>query len=337
MRIFVHEHVAGGGLSGQPLHPGLAREGRAMLEAICADLATIESIWVDTTLDARFEPLRVPRSCRVHPVISRREAGEVFDALVRAADGVLLIAPELDGDLPRLARHVEEVGGRLLGAASGAIETASDKLLLPQRLAGGGVASVRTAPYARAIPQGFRLPAVVKPRHGAGSTGVALVEEGAPLPSPERESIITELAPGLAASVLVIIGPRRALALRAGEQVLSGDGRFAYLGGRIPLPPGLEARARTLALAAVRTMPGLHGFAGVDLALDCSGTPPHADRVIEINARLTTSYIGLRAHAATNLAATWLAAVTGEEIPEPAWQQGVTEFTPEGAFARAAS
>ena len=334
MRIFVHEHVAGGALSGQPLPPGLAREGRAMLEAICADLAAIEGVRVDTTLDARFEPLRVATRCRVRSVIDHRKAAEAFDDLAGAADGVLLIAPELDGVLSRLARRVEEVGGRLLGAEPGAIEAASDKLRLPDLLARSGVASVRTAPHAATIPRGLRLPAVVKPRRGAGSTDVVLVEDGAPLPSPERESIITELAPGVAASVLLIIGSRRVLALRPGEQILSADGRFAYAGGRIPLPPDLEARARSLALAAVRAVPGLRGFAGVDLALGPSGGP---DRVIEINARLTTSYVGLRAHAESNLAAAWLAAVTGEEIPEPAWRAGVTEFTPEGVLVEGRS
>jgi predicted ATP-grasp superfamily ATP-dependent carboligase len=337
MRIFVHEHVAGGGLSGRPLPPTLAREGRAMLEAACADLAAIEGVEVWATLDARSEPFDAPRACRMHRVSERRDAAGLFDALSRAADGVLLIAPELDGDLLRLARRVLGAGGRLLGPEPGAIEAASDKLLLPRLLAAVGVPSVRAAPYAGTAPEGFPLPAVVKPRRGAGSTGVVLLEGGAPMPPPERESIITELAPGLAASVLLILGPRRALALRACEQLLSADGRFSYLGGRLPLPPELEARARPLALAAARAVPGLLGFAGVDLVLDVSGRPDPDDRVIEVNARLTTSYIGLRAHAASNLAAAWLAAVTGGEIPQPAWRAGVIEITAGGAFAVAAA
>jgi predicted ATP-grasp superfamily ATP-dependent carboligase len=331
MRILAYEHVSAGGVAGLP--PSVAREGRAMLEAVLADLAAIDGVEVDAILDERLEPLALPGCSRLHRT---NGAGNALDELARAADGVLLIAPELDGDLARLARRVLDAGGRLLGAGPAAIEAASDKLLLPGILAANGVPSVRTARYAGAVPEGLPLPAVLKPRHGAGSVGVILLEEKGRALAPERESIITELAPGISASVLLILGPRGALALRAGEQVLSADGRFGYLGGRLPLPPPLEARARSLALAAARAVPGLLGFAGVDLVLDPDGRAD-ADRVIELNPRLTTSYIGLRAHARSNLAAAWLAAVMGEEIPEPAWRAGVTEFSPAGILAGTAS
>jgi predicted ATP-grasp superfamily ATP-dependent carboligase len=73
------------------------------------------------------------------------------------------------------------------------------------------------------------------------------------------------------------------------------------------------------------------GYIGVDLVLgdDASGT---GDRVIEINPRLTTSYVGLRAAARCNLVeAMWQLAVGQspslefDERPLRFWADGTIE------------
>ena len=75
------------------------------------------------------------------------------------------------------------------------------------------------------------------------------------------------------------------------HQRLSQDGRFHYLGGELPLSSRLAPRARELASAACRSIPGLRGYVGVDLLLDeQAGTVT----VVEMNPRLTTSYLGYR-------------------------------------------
>jgi predicted ATP-grasp superfamily ATP-dependent carboligase len=89
-------------------------------------------------------------------------------------------------------------------------------------------------------------------------------------------------------------------------QRLSNDGFFSYLGGSTPLDPDLAARARQVALAAVASLPDPHGYIGVDLVLG-ENSDGSGDCIIEINPRLTTSYIGLRASCRENLAAAMLA------------------------------
>ncbi len=85
------------------------------------------------------------------------------------------------------------------------------------------------------------------------------------------------------------------------KQRISDDGRLRYLGGELPLAAGLAERARSLAERALAAMPAAVGYVGVDLVL---GREPDGseDVVIEINPRLTTSYVGLRAAARINLA-----------------------------------
>src|SRR4029079_326018 len=107
--------------------------------------------------------------------------------------------------------------------------------------------------------------------------------------------------PGLAASVALLCAPVGRIRLALCKQRISEDGRLRYLGGELPLSAGLAERARTLANRAVAAMPAAIGYVGVDLVL---GREPDgsADAVIEINPRLTTSYVGLRTAATMNMA-----------------------------------
>ena len=337
MRIFLYEHVTGGGALGVNLPPSLLREGRAMLQAIATDLASIEKVSVDIMLEESLEA-RLPPAVRVHRVTAPNEARERFDLLARNCDGTLVIAPELGGELVSLARRVREVGGLHLGATPEAIELASDKLLLPRHLLEHGVPCIRAEAFA-AGPHELKArcralappwPAVVKPRWGAGSTETFLLDEKSSWPDVDGQFVITPFCPGMPTSMLAIVGPRGTWPLRAGEQVLSSDGRFRYLGGRMPLPASLEARAVKLALRALAAIPGLLGFAGVDLLLDREDHERN-DTVVEINARLTTSYVGLRALSRVNLAACWLATVSGGDSPVFAWQPEQIRFHPDGS------
>ena len=97
----------------------LATEGLAMVTAVMDDLSRVRGATAVTLEDARLaikRPAAVRGRYRAVATAAEREAR--FDAEVRRADGVLLIAPETDGILTRLARRVEELGGRLLSPSS---------------------------------------------------------------------------------------------------------------------------------------------------------------------------------------------------------------------------
>jgi tyramine---L-glutamate ligase len=140
------------------------------------------------------------------------------------------------------------------------------------------------------------------------------------------ELIAQDYIPGFAASVAFLICSRGIVPLIPCEQLLSTDGRFRYQGGRLPIRPELAERAMKIATAAVSCVPGLLGYVGVDVILGDDGR----DWAIEINPRITTSYVGLRALAKFNMAGAMLAAVEGRELPLMEWHDGQIEFTPDG-------
>ena len=145
---------------------------------------------------------------------------------------------------------------------------------------------------------------------------------------------LEEYVPGLAASVAVLAGPQGVWTLVPCGQRLSQNGCFEYLGGRLPLAANLAARARQLAEAAIKALPAPLGFLGVDLVLGAAADGS-ADRVIEINPRLTTSYVGLRVAARSNLANAMLEVAAGQP-PDLCFGSQPVEFRSDGTIVTGA-
>jgi predicted ATP-grasp superfamily ATP-dependent carboligase len=149
------------------------------------------------------------------------------------------------------------------------------------------------------------------------------------------ELLVQPFVPGLACSVAFLIGPEEIIALAPCGQHLSNDGRFRFLGGELPLPPDLAERAVALGRRAVASVPGLNGYVGVDLVLGASRDGVE-DAVIEINPRLTTSYVGLRALAEVNLAEAMLRVVEGRKFRNFKWRNGSVVYHCHGRVDRRA-
>jgi len=318
VRIFVYEFVTAGGFLDRPASeiPGsLLAEGTAMRDALVADFAALAGCNVCVLADVR---LTAPTHAfaRVRSVGSTEEHDAAFVECAREAAWSLIVAPEFDGRLERLARRVIDVGGRLLGPSPTVIALATDKQRLAEHLRSLGVRASRGISLGvhEALPRNFHYPAVLKPIDGCGSLGVRRVD-GADS-ALERDSRVAtrwrleEHCDGMPASVAVLCGPRGNCPLPACRQTLSEDARFTYLGGSLPLSDASNRRAQRLALRAVQSLGEVIGYVGVDLVLaaDPSGTN---DTVIEINPRLTTSYVGLRAACESNLARAMIDAAVG--------------------------
>lgn len=341
MRILVHEFATGGGLVGRKVPASLAREGQAMLVALVEDLAAIGRHRILTTLDARF-PLSLPRGVNVvclSPGDATQKMGSdpiSFDTLVAAVDAVWLIAPETDRCLERLAGRVERHGKQLLGSGAAVIREASNKARLPHRLRRAGVPHpatrlLRRGADAAAIARALGYPVVVKPARGAGCEGVRLActarELGRAIATARRAAgplILQQYVRGTAASVSLLAGAGRVVPLAVNAQHVSASFRLGYRGGRTPLEHPLAERAAAAAVLACSAFPGLRGYVGVDLVLTDTDAV-----VIEVNARLTTAYLGVRAALDRNVAALILAACDGV-LPRRTRPQRQVRFTATG-------
>ena len=326
-RVLVYEYCTAQGLGRSESDPAhsLFREGKAMRDALLADLQSADDI----------------------EAISIDEAdGDPEDAIRDGADGcdwVVVIAPELDGILERCSDAVWETDARLLGPAVETIRLTADKLAMYERWDEFFLPTPPT--WTIEDWTGKRFPVIWKPRRGAGSTATfrlnstedveairtAATAEG----YPDAKLVVQPFAHGLPASVSFLVGPDDAIPMIPTFQLISADGRFRYQGGELPIHPDLAERAVELGRKAVECTPHLLGYVGVDLVL---GESPDGSRdvVIEINPRLTTSYVGLREAARFNIAEAMVKVASGEEIPEPRWKPGRVRFRADGSIERLA-
>jgi predicted ATP-grasp superfamily ATP-dependent carboligase len=306
-----------------------------MLAALLDDFAACPGVRVVTLLSPAL-----PAPSGVLVERGGTDSLQAFARLAETADVTLVVAPEFDGVLERLCRTVEAKGGGLLGPSAEAVRLTADKLALAHHLRAHGIPT----------PPSFEWPApelppplVCKPRDGAGSQATFLIADERRRADAVRQAAVEgwtgpligqPFIDGVAVSVAVLIGPKQRLALPAAEQHQSRDGRFRYLGGRLPLPDALDRRARELAEAALRAVEGLTGYVGVDLVL---GEKTADDAVIEINPRVTTSYVGLRALAEFNLAEVWLNVVLGRAPGECPWRSETVVFRADGTVIKGES
>src|SRR3954468_9048764 len=332
MHVFLYEWGTGGGLVGElgPVPASLLQEGAAMVGALASDLTRIKGIRVTALRDPRVLNLALP-GCEIVDVLDRLAHHDEIERLSAAADATILIAPEFDSILSKTARRVVASGGRLISPSPEFIRIAGDKQRTCETLAAADV----PVPEGRAlepdepVPADFVFPAVVKPAEGAGSQDsyvVSSAHDAAPAYAWRRR--LEQYVPGMAASVGVLCGAGGRVRLAPCKQRISEDGRLRYLGGELPLSAGLAERAESLAERAIAAMPTAAGYVGVDLVL---GREPDgsADVVIEINPRLTTSYVGLRAAVMGNLAeAMWR--VSQGEMPVVEFSGQAIEFDPAG-------
>jgi tyramine---L-glutamate ligase len=318
MQIFAYEFVSGGGWYsasvGTAPPASLAAEGWAMLEALLADLSAMPETQVSTLLDSRL-PCSTSTDCTAVRVAGAEQERRAFFELAAQAEWTIVVAPEFEGFLATRSAWVAEAGGRLLGAPAALVELATDKHRTAELLGRNGIPvplGRRIAPGAE-LPADFPYPAVIKPLDGAGSLGIRLLhkasDDAGPCAVPQR---LERWCPGLPASISLLCGPAERIILPACEQILSCDGALRYLGGRLPLAAGLDMRARRLVARVAACLPAPLGYLGIDLVL---GSDPlgSEDYVIEINPRLTTSYIGLRALIQGNLAAELVAVAAGRQ------------------------
>jgi predicted ATP-grasp superfamily ATP-dependent carboligase len=300
-----------------------------MLAAAVEDFRRVPGVEVRTLLDA---DLRV-RADWPDVAVTWVTADEpsAFRAVAGDADYAMVIAPEFEGILETRCRWAADAGATLLGPSPAAVALTADKLELARHFQKCGVPTPNTEPAGDLLLENYPQPFVLKHRFGAGSQDLLICTDAATAADVSCEVagigdlILQPLVTGLAASVAFLVGPKRTHALPPAEQFVPLSGNFRYLGGQVPLPAPLAERAVRIARRAIDSVEGLAGYVGVDVVLGET-----EDWVIEINPRLTTSYVGLRALAADNLMEVLLRLVRGESVAKPRWRPGGVRWTADG-------
>ena len=122
-----------------------------------------------------------------------------------------------------------------------------------------------------------------------------------------------EYVHGEAASVSLLCTGTEAQAIsmnRQNVQLAAPEADSSYRGGEVPFDHPLKQEAFAAAEKVALSFPGLRGYVGVDLVL--AEDKPF---VVDVNARLTTSYVGLCRVVSFNVAEAIVNAVLKGKLP----------------------
>jgi len=346
VRVVLHEWCCAGGLRMPGAAPvdgdagvtmaGLVGEGRAMVEALVRDGLRAEDLEITLLLDDASPsiPLTAANADRVRPIrvaegAERRTLAEV----TAGADWTLIVAPETDGILADRVALARAAGGRVAAADAAFIALAADKQATVLALAGAGVAvpAGRVLEAGERLPESFRRPAVAKALDRCGGDGLVVVPPGADLPPAPLHRRVEAFVRGVPVGVSCLCGPTETVVLPPVRQRFSAGIHPRYLGGDLRLGERQRERAAALARRAIRGLESpsrrARGWVGVDIILG-AGEDGGDDRVLEINPRLTTSFVGLSTLGSASLLRALLAVAAGERFGWPGEATGG-----DGAFA----
>jgi tyramine---L-glutamate ligase len=323
--VLVYEYFTGGGCPEGPLPEGLAAEALGMLWALLTDFRNWGAVHTMIPLDPRFNECVLGLNRQTFPadevvcaLPGSHEA--IYNFLLSRCDAALIIAPETNGILARLTAQAEMAGKTVLGSSASATATAGDKAACGMLFVREKLPTPKTRmtdfDSADRIAKQMGCPLVVKPVDGIGSEGVFRLNHISELPAildavrkaTDHDRILLQsYVDGTHASVSLMVSNGRCLPLSLNCQLMETGSKFQYLGSQVPCDHPACSDASVLASSAAQLIPGLCGYVGVDMVLTDDGP-----QLIEINPRLTTSYIGLRQVAQANLAqAIWNACRNG--------------------------
>lgn len=309
MKLFVYEHITSGAFIDQNLPSSLALEGDEMLSAVLADCCAIPQLELVILRDARLSNISSAIRHQCNQVSSPSEFQQLWLKNMKNCDAAFIIAPETNNILAGLHQQALDHGKTILGCQPAAITLTTNKLSCDQQLNLHNIPTP-TSCLASKWPQEQFVHSdgyIVKPLDGAGCVDTFLFDSISQLeqylfeqpPEVLRHNLIQTYQKGTAASLSLLISEDTAVVLAINRQKINRKHDKLLFNGcvvngidSIIFPP---AEALLLAQHIRQAIPGLWGFVGIDLVL----TNQKAI-VIDINPRLTTSYVGLKQSIATN-------------------------------------
>lgn len=343
LQVLVYEHVSGGGFATETVSPNVLSEGFSMLRTLISDFKTAGHN-VNTMLDSRIMKMNPPiQADSVLSISSSQENEKMLQKLSSSADAAYVIAPETDGVLRSRVDLIEQADAVSLNCSASAIEKVVDKLSLYDYLKHFGAPTPMTQSFnifdnsieIKKIIRGiFNFPLIFKPSNGVSCSGLSVVKnenqvvgaiEKIKRESSSKHFLVQELVTGAAASVSLFAANGKAKPVSLNRQyvtIRTPKACSSYTGGLVPFDDSLQAKAFEVSKNIVESIPDLQGYIGVDFVLN-------EDEVIalEINPRLTTSYVGLRTVANFNLAQAIINAVFKHELPNNVHTCGYSYFS----------
>ena len=349
MKILVFEYITGGGFNKQDLPDSLASEGRLMLHALLDSLRVYvkdksgSEISVVVMLGSRVNGLVDTAGFDTVVINPEKNSHDEFVRLARLCDAVWPIAPEFDGILQTLCQAVEVLGKKLLTSPASAVAITGNKLITYYRLKQQQIITVPTRLFTGAVwkdngeapdmLEEFKQlnPAsridnieewLVKPVDGVGCTDNYILtspHDFEQMYARKGEYVIQPHIHGKKTSLSCLFKEGIGWLLCANLQQFNIINQQYQLSKIIVNYESDLSRYQRLVDNVAQALPELWGYVGIDLI-----ETPEQLWVLEINPRLTTSFVGINAALGINVAENILQLLKGNPTITPGCNQPIT-------------
>jgi predicted ATP-grasp superfamily ATP-dependent carboligase len=349
MKILVFEYITGGGFNKQELPNSLASEGRLMLNALLDNLhfyAEHENgngIDIVVMLDSRVNGSINTDGFDTVVISPEQNSHEEFVRLVLLCDAVWPIAPEFDGILQALCQVVELLGKKLLTSPACAVAVTGNKFKTYQYLKDHHIATVPTRLFTgvawesngdapRVEEELSRLSAanrigkveewLVKPVDGVGCTDSYILTDQHDFEQMylrKGDYVIQPHIQGKKTSLSCLFKEGSGWLLCANLQHFNIIKQQYQLSKIIVNHDPNLSTYQDLVDNIAHALPELWGYVGIDLIETSEQL-----LVLEINPRLTTSFVGIEAALGINVAENILQLLKGNPNIKPVCNQPIT-------------
>ncbi len=311
MKILIFEYITGGGLVDQDLPASLAWEGEMMLASVVSNFEDLSDMHVLSLRDYRLTSKS--RSKNEIIIGSNDSCITEIDKIADQLDALLIIAPETNGVLASLCKQFSNRSFILLNSSINSIELTTNKLATYKYLHEHNISLVPTYTFNNfkgLDAQKF----VVKPIDGVGCDGLYLFDNQTDIHQAIEESdfencIVQPYIEGKHASLSLMCWDGDCILLSCNRQnILNENGKLRLLSCDVNTLDIDEFKMISKQVA--NALPGLRGYTGVDILIT-----KNEIILVEINPRLTTSYVGIRQALGINPAEVMLQCFMHKKLP----------------------
>ncbi len=327
MKILVFEYITGGGFNKQNLPEALLAEGCLMLQALLDDMNRYAQLGheleVVVMLDERVKALINTSGMQAVVISPEQNTTDEFTRLVQQCEAIWPIAPEFDGLLQGLCQTVTDLNKLLLNSPAQVVAITGDKWLSYQHFKQHHIATVPTRLFTGVEQyEGDSSTWVVKPLDGVGCIDSYILTDKQDFMAMKARSgryIIQPQLVGQTISLSCLFKQGRAWLLCANQQQFTISNQQYHLAGLVVNHTDDLAAYSVLVDAIAKALPALWGYVGIDLI-----ETPEQTWLLEINPRLTTSYVGIHEALGLNVVEAVLQLVHGEPLLKTQGRQAVS-------------
>lgn len=301
MRVLIFEFITGGGFVGQQWPESLAHEGAMMLQALVTELKYLPHIQPVIMLDRQCNHIDLPSQAEIISIEKDQNFFQILQESMTDCDVCWPIAPETDSVLLEIAGLAESLQKTALLSTTEAVKLCSNKMATSQHLLKHKINVCDTKLLSDVTDYPNEI-SVIKPIDGVGCEQSFIISSQDDFQHAVagirnlEQFIIQPYIEGKSLSLSCLFRHGKAWLLCCNEQqLIVNNGRFHLHGCRVNIQHCSLEKYQKLLENVAQAIPGLWGYIGIDIIeSDVLGTV-----ILEINPRLTTSYVGI--HVATGI------------------------------------